>query len=116
MPFDPGEAREHLPNTLPGVDFRAVNRVVLLVKLLSRLNRFSLREGPADWIPLRLTLGIAPPGPGFSTRWPTCLPGRESHPLEYHDLAWPHEPFRYPKPGYARRGIGGLPRKVITRA
>jgi hypothetical protein len=90
MLFDPGEAGEHLPCALPGVDFRAVNRVVLLVTVLSRLYRFSLRLRPAVLIPLRSVFGIAPADPGFSTRWLACLPGRESHPLEYHDLAWPH--------------------------
>ena len=34
MLFDPGEAREHLPRALPGVDFRVVNRVVLLTYMV----------------------------------------------------------------------------------
>jgi len=61
---------------------------------LSRLNHFSFRLRPAGLITLRLSLGIAPAGPGLSTRWLACLPGRGSLPLEHHDLAWPHSSFR----------------------
>ena len=87
---DPGEAVQHLPRALYCVDFRQLKNVILPISLISRLNPFNFRLRPAVLIPLCLTFGIIPAGPGFSIRWLACLAGAGIPPAGLHDLARPH--------------------------
>ena len=86
----PRGAVQHLPDALHCVGFRTPNCVAHPILALSRLNPFNYRLRPTVLVPLCLTFGVTPAGPGFSIRWLVCLAGAGLPPDGINDLARPH--------------------------